>query len=298
MANQKKEKRKLLDRLRHTFRLIVMNDETFEEIGSYRLTLLNVYLATSTIVVLVSIIIVLLIFYTPLKRYVPGYGKLDETSILFEMQRDLENMEKKLAEQTTYTEGFRRMLTGEVPEKAQSDSALIDYDLEDSSLNIVRIQEDELLRKEMELSEKERERELMSRSIGVSNRDLPIEQLYFIPPVTGTISAGFMPESQHFGVDILAPQNTPVKATLDGYVILSDWTLETGHTIGIQHDNSLLSFYKHNSALLKKVGSVVKAGEAIAIIGNTGTLSSGPHLHFELWHNGKPVNPEDYLSFE
>jgi murein DD-endopeptidase MepM/ murein hydrolase activator NlpD len=248
--------------------------------------------------VIIAIFVLLLIFYTPLRRYVPGYGKLDESSILFDMQRELDALEKELAVQRTYSEGFRRMLVGDEPTPMQRDSAIPDFEMPDSMLAVERIEEDELLRKELELSDRERERELLSRSINISPKDLPIEQMYFVPPVTGTISAGFMPGKQHFGVDVLAPRNTPVKAALDGYVILSDWTLETGHTIGIQHENNLLSFYKHNSALLKKVGSIVKAGEAIAIIGNSGTLSSGPHLHFELWHNGKPVDPEDYLSFE
>ena len=103
---------------------------------------------------------------------------------------------------------------------------------------------------------------------------------------------------KHFGIDILAPKNTPVKAVLDGYVFMSDWTLETGYTLGIQHDNNVVSFYKHNSALLKKIGEFVSAGEALAIIGNSGTLSNGPHLHFELWHNGKPVDPASYVIFE
>ena len=127
--------------------------------------------------------------------------------------------------------------------------------------------------------------------------DTPLEQLFFTPPLTGEISAGFMPDKKHYGIDILAPMNTPIKAVMNGRVIASDWTLETGHTIGIQHDNNLVSFYKHNSTLLKEVGSYVKAGEAVAIIGNSGTLSDGPHLHFELWYKGVPVDPAQYLSF-
>ena len=106
-----------------------------------------------------------------------------------------------------------------------------------------------------------------------------------------------MPDQDHNGLDILAPKNTPIKAVMDGVVILSDWTLETGNTIGIMHDNQVMSFYKHNSSLLKKNGAIVRAGEAIAIIGNTGTLSSGPHLHFELWYKGKPVDPSRYINF-
>ena len=131
----------------------------------------------------------------------------------------------------------------------------------------------------------------------VKGNNRPLAQLYFIPPVSGEISAGFMIDENHYGVDVLAPKNTPVKAVMDGYVISSDWTLETGNTIGIQHDNKMISFYKHNSQLLKSTGDQVRAGEAVAIIGNSGTLSDGPHLHFELWYDGKPLNPEDYIKF-
>ena len=103
--------------------------------------------------------------------------------------------------------------------------------------------------------------------------------------------------SSDLGADIVAPQNEIVKATLDGTVIFATWTLETGHIIAIQHDNNLISVYKHNSALLKEQGSYVKAGEPIAIVGETGEFQTGPHLHFELWHNGRPINPEDYIVF-
>ena len=106
-----------------------------------------------------------------------------------------------------------------------------------------------------------------------------------------------MPEIKHYGVDILAPKSSPINSIMDGYVFSSGWDLETGYTIGVQHEGNILSFYKHNSILLKEKGTFVQAGEAIAIIGNTGTLSSGPHLHFELWHSGKPLNPEDFLNF-
>ena len=124
-----------------------------------------------------------------------------------------------------------------------------------------------------------------------------LEQIHFTPPLTGGISAGFQPEKKHYGLDISSPKNTPVKSVLDGVIITADWTLETGNTIAVQHPNNLISFYKHNSKLLKNIGDVVKAGEAIAIIGNSGTLTDGPHLHFELWFRGKPVDPTDYISF-
>ena len=121
---------------------------------------------------------------------------------------------------------------------------------------------------------------------------------YFVPPVLGTISAGYNPETEHYGVDVLAPSGSAIQAIASGVVIGSDWTLETGNTIALQHNNDVLSIYKHNSALLKKVGERVSAGEAIAIIGNTGTLSDGPHLHFELWYDGKHVDPENFVNFK
>ena len=118
-----------------------------------------------------------------------------------------------------------------------------------------------------------------------------------MPPISGVISSGFDAEIDHLGVDILAPHDTPVKAIWDGHVITADWTLETGYTIGIQHSNDMVSFYKHNATLLKRTGAFVRAGEAVAIIGNTGKMSSGPHLHFELWLQGKPVDPTNYIDF-
>jgi len=121
--------------------------------------------------------------------------------------------------------------------------------------------------------------------------------MYFTSPLNGEVAAAFMPDKGHYGIDILAPKNTAIKAAMDGYVFFSDWTLETGNTIGIQHTNNVITFYKHNATLLKKAGNFVRAGEGVAIIGNTGELTNGPHLHFELWHKGKPVDPGEYVDF-
>ncbi len=120
---------------------------------------------------------------------------------------------------------------------------------------------------------------------------------YFFPPLKGYVTNEFEPRSDHFGIDVVAPENEPVKAVMDGVVIFSQWTSETGYVIGLQHGNNLLTLYKHNSVLLKKEGNFVKAGDAIAIIGNSGEQTTGPHLHFELWYNGQPINPRDYIVF-
>lgn len=293
MAEETKKK-PLMERLKHTYRLVIMNHETFEEVGSYRLSLLNFYVLLSTLVVVGGLLVLSLILFTPLKRLIPGYGDVEMRSELIRLNREVDDLSEKLESQQTYTESFRRVLVGEVQteeeitEPAQTPT--------DSVERIDRIEEDEELRREVRLAEI-RGTAQGSRTTSTSNRDVPLEQLYFVPPLTGEISAGFMPDKQHIGVDILAPANTPIKAVMDGWVMTSDWTLETGNTIGIQHENNILTFYKHNSMLLKEVGSFVKAGEAVAIIGNTGTLTDGPHLHFELWQNGKPVDPEAYINF-
>lgn len=287
-----------MEKLRHTYRLVIMNNETFEEIGSYKLTLLNVYIALSTIVVVVALGMVLLIAFTPLRKYVPGYGDVSQNEELFKLYNQLDSIERKMAANEASAKNIQRVLVGDVEtEKDVADAAL---DLQDSITEIEAVERsevDEQLRREVELAEIGALAQQGSRTTNLSPLDVPLEQMFFSTPVAGEISSGFMPDHKHYGVDVLAPKNTPIKAVMDGYVFLSDWTLETGNTIGIQHTNNVITFYKHNSVLLKKAGSYVRAGEAVAIIGNTGTLSDGPHLHFELWYKGNPVDPTEYISF-
>jgi len=296
MPDENKEEKGLMEKLRHNYRLIVMNNETFEEVGSYRLSLLNVYILVSTIVVLVALVVISAIVFTPVKRYIPGYGDAKEHAELLKMNKKLQEMEQELNAQRAYTDNFRKILVGDI--EMEEATEVTDNALPDSQLNVERIKEDDLLRKEIELDEQIQARELLSQTSNFTADEIPIEQMYFVPPINGLIGAAFQPDKKHYGIDIAAPRNTAVKAIMDGFVITSDWTLETGHTIGIQHNNNLISFYKHNSELLKRTGSSVKAGEAVAIIGNSGTLSSGPHLHFEIWYKGKPVNPTDYIIFD
>lgn len=295
MSKDGQEEKNLMEKLRHKYRLVVMNNETFEEMGSYKLTLLNVYIAISSVLLLVAILVILLISFTPLRRYIPGYGDARQNAELVEMNKEIQALQEELDAKDMYINNFRKIIVGEIEDTVPT----VDDQFEspDSLVNVARIEEDELLRKEIETNQKIQEREILSKTVNYATNELPLRQLYFVPPITGITSADFMPEKKHYGVDIMAAKNTPVKAIMDGYVFSSDWTLETGNTIGIQHSNNLISFYKHNSALLKKVGNFVKAGEAVAIIGNTGTLSSGPHLHFELWHKGKAVDPNDYINF-
>jgi len=296
MSSEHDKERSFLEKLRHTYRLVVMNNETFEEIGSYKLTLLNVYIFLSTIVVVVALVVVSLIAFTPLKRYLPGYGDISANEELSRINKELQELEKLHSEHNSYFDNVQRMLVGDVQKAEDVPETVPETKDSTPTEEIVNVDIDNQIRLEIEQDEIGAVAR-RSRATNFSPRDVPLEQLFFSPPVTGEISAGFMPDKKHYGVDILAPKNTAIKSTLDGYVFLSDWTVETGNTIGIQHANNIITFYKHNSNLLKKAGSFVKAGEAVAIIGNTGTLTSGPHLHFELWHKGKAIDPTEYINF-
>ncbi|MCS6929341.1 MAG: M23 family metallopeptidase [Saprospiraceae bacterium] len=299
--NRSGEERSWLDRLRDQYRLVIVNDDTFEEVSSLKLSPLSVYIFFSSLVVGTAIFVVLLIVYTPLKRYIPGYGDLRRDREIAELTRKAEALEREVNAQRFYNENLRKILTGDIAdftEEAITNKSRID------TLQATKVSADigggsgEMASSAIAL-----DKEVPStsaRSVGMSSSsssDLPIERLQFIPPVSGEITAQFDPLKNHFGLDVAAPKNTAVKAAADGVVILAGYTVETGYSIVIQHSHNVVTLYKHNSVLLKKVGTPVKAGEAIALIGNTGIESSGPHLHFELWYRGRPINPVDYIGF-
>jgi len=283
-------------RLKHSYRFVIMTDDTFEEVRAYRLTLLNAYILVTSVLVVVTIAVVSLIAFTPLRKYVPGYGSVPEDTAILDLYSELEVMEKELDAYRSYSENFRKMLVGDVQTEEEVPPVDVSYydSLAASSVPVSEAEEE--LRQEAEMEQVG----AVARSGRITNfpiREVPLEQMYFTSPLNGEVAAGFMPDKGHYGIDILAPKNTAIKAAMDGYVFFSDWTLETGNTIGIQHTNNVITFYKHNATLLKKAGNFVRAGEGVAIIGNTGELTSGPHLHFELWHKGKPVDPGEYVDF-
>ncbi|MDG1298100.1 MAG: M23 family metallopeptidase [Saprospiraceae bacterium] len=296
MAKKEPKLKRWRERLKNTYRLVVMNNDTFEEIGSYKLTLLNFYLIGSTLAVLVSVLILFFIVLTPLKRLIPGYGDVNVNNEIRDLERELSDLSDSIMIQRNYTESFRKILVGEVEtELDAADAANIS---EDTVELVAPNKEDTLLRQEVELEETRR----VTQNAIVSNINdagLPIDQIFFSPPVKGEISAPYNVRNKHYGIDLIAPKDSPILSVLRGTVISAGWDMDFGFTIAIQHANNLITLYKHNSALLKEVGDFVKAGEAIAIIGNTGEKTDGPHLHFELWHNGVSIDPEMiYKSFK
>lgn len=278
------------------FQLVVRNTQTYDEVGSYTLTLLNVYVALSTLFVVVAVLVFLLIGLTPLRQYVPGYGDTVQQQEVEELRGTLDELAGLVESQDLYIENLKRTVLGEAltADSVEQRAEIVPEATEPLPPSAEEIQ----LRREMEQERKGQNRQGTAAPLpSPGSNAVPLAQVYLVPPVNGEISAAFNLMSDHTGVDVLAPQNTAIKATRAGIVFMSEFTNANGNVIGIQHDNNLISFYKHNSQLLKEVGDRVKAGEAIAIIGDTGSQSSGPHLHFELWHEGRAVDPGEFVSF-
>ncbi|MCS7037374.1 MAG: M23 family metallopeptidase [Saprospiraceae bacterium] len=298
------ESRSWLERLRDRYRLVIVNDETFEEVSSLKLSPLSVYIFLSSLIVGTAILVTLLIVYTPLKRYIPGYGDFQRDSEIAELSQKASALEKEINAQRLYNENLRKILTGDLAdftEEAVKGKSRLDTSRSESSASPADFAGklgETALTSEPSAAAEETPKHGQTAGLAVSaGSDLPIERLQFIPPVSGEITARFDPLKNHFGIDVAAPRNTAIKAAADGVVILAGYTVETGYSIAIQHPHNIVTLYKHNSVLLKKAGTPVKAGEAIALIGNSGIESSGPHLHFELWYRGRPVNPSDYIGF-
>ena len=276
------------NKLREPYRLLLLRDDTLAEVGSYRLSLLNIYIAVSALLIVTSIIVLALIFMTPLRRLVPGYANVYESREYRELNKKVHELEGEMADQRLYVARFRSMLTG-IP---LSDSSGITLDT--SVLHQATVETGKSAPVAYASAQPSTERLSI---LNAGNERYGTRFLSVVPPLRGIVSAKFDQYSSHYGTDILAPENTPIVAILEGTVIFSDWTLETGYTVAIQHEGNMVSMYKHNSHNLKKVGARVTAGEAVAIIGNTGESTTGPHLHFELWLDNKPVDPQLFVNF-
>ena len=285
----KEKKKNIVNKLKHKYRLSIYNDDTFEEVWFLRLSRLNVFSIIGTSVLLFTISIIVLIAFTPLREFIPGYPDGNMRRNIVNNVYKLDSLEHELEIRDRYFQSINTIIRGGTPVSYEnSQDTTVRYE----DIKFDKSEHDSILRQQIE------EEELFNLSILTnSGSKTDFSSIHFYPPVKGLVTNSFNPNENHFGTDIVAASNKVVVATLDGTVTMATWTLETGYVIQIQHDNNLISVYKHNSEILKKVGNHVTAGEAIAIIGNSGELTSGPHLHFELWHNGTPIDPEDYVAF-
>ena len=291
MVPEREKRKRIVRKLRNKFRLVILNAETFEEKASLRLSPMNVIVFFGTIMLSLITITLYVIAFTPLREYIPGYTDVNMRRSMISLALTTDSLSSEIKANELYLSNFSTILKGQpVISKPQVDTAVTK--LYDTVKVLHRSEDDSLLRM---LVESKDQYELLSSD------EKPfasgIGSYVFFTPVKGTITTPFSALKKHYGVDIVAAPDEVIKSALDGTVLFSNWTSETGYVIGVQHSNNLFSIYKHNSALLKKAGDYVKAGEVIAIIGNTGEFTTGPHLHFELWYNGSPVNPIDYISF-
>ncbi|WP_298899857.1 M23 family metallopeptidase [uncultured Psychroserpens sp.] len=287
MAKKSKEK-KFSKKLLHKYRLVVLNEDTFEERFAIKLTRLNVFVILSLGTILLIAGTIFLIAFTSLKEYIPGYSStaLKKQATVLNYKTDSLQQVIDLNEQ--YYMSIKKVLTGDVSTVEFNRDSIIDAStIDPNDLDLVPTKEDSILR---DLVDKEDKYNVFESNISSSN-------FVLFPPVNGTISEGYNLREKHFAVDVVVAKDTPVKATADGTVIFAEWTAETGYVVIIEHSYELISVYKHNASITKQQGDLVKSGEVIAMAGNTGELTTGPHLHFELWQKGYPVNPTQFIDF-
>lgn len=288
MAPKKRNKKKLQKKLLHKYRLVVLNEDTFEERFAVKLTRLNVFFLTSLAAIILVTLTTLLIVFTPLREYIPGYSSAALQKQALQLDTKTDSLMKTINMNDAYINSLKRVLRGEVSTVViNKDSIFKAAQVDTDILELNRSKADSLLREKVRNEDKYNLFETAST----------VKDFVFFPPVKGSISSKFDLNEKHFAVDIVIPINTPVKATSDGRVLFASWTSDAGYVIIIDHGDELISVYKHNSSLTKSQGDFVKAREVIAISGASGELSTGPHLHFELWSNGIPLNPTNFIDF-
>lgn len=286
--SEKSEKRLFWEKFKHKYRLSIYRDETFEELLNLRLTKLNVLALVGIGIFIFLILVISVIAYTPVRELIPGYPDEKTVRNIYLNNYRLDSLEIELEKRDAYFENLRRIISGQKPEQIVS---MNDTTVSAARTDYRRTSQDSALRKMFENDQ-------FGLSITENRKVRPaFFNVMFFPPVKGIVTNVFNSSKEHYGIDIVAGTEEVVKATLPGTVTMAGWTIETGNVIQVQHADNIISIYKHNAELLKHMGDHVKAGEPIAIIGNSGELSTGPHLHFELWYNGTPLNPQDYISF-
>jgi murein DD-endopeptidase MepM/ murein hydrolase activator NlpD len=294
MNKQKsQERKKLIRRLKNKYRLVLMNDATFEERFSASLTPLNVIAGVALVSAIIASIVVSVIVFTPIKEYIPGYSDTQTRINALNASLRVDSLERAQVVYKQYMDNLKNVLAGNI---GSVDSAETGQTLARSTydnLDFARSKDDEKLRNEIESEE----RFALTTGAGLSSEAIGLPGVFFFTPIRGTITSSFDLSTGHTGVDLVAPDGEAVKAVYDGTVIFASFTSDGGNVIYIQHPNNLISVYKHNAVLLKTTGNQVQAGQTIAIVGNTGEFTDGPHLHFELWYDGLPLNPQEFIAF-
>lgn len=288
MAPKGKKRKEIRRKLLHKYRLVILNESTFEEKISFKLSRLNVFVTGSLAIIGLIALTTLLIAFTPLREYIPGYSSTRLKRQATELTFKTDSLVTALNYTNRYLDRIRMVLRGEVASsEVRPDSIYESFKVDPSTVDLTPIPQDSALRAEVALEDK----------YNVFQRDESSTEITFFSPVSGTISDSYNAQIKHYGIDVVAAKDTPVKAVANGSVIFAEWTADTGYVVLLEHKDGYLSVYKHNGALYKQQGDIVRVGEVIASVGNTGSLTTGEHLHFELWKEGTPVDPSNYIEF-
>ena len=287
MAKNDKKKRNWRDK----YRFSIVNDTTFEEVWRVRLTQYNAFLLITALFLFIIGATTSLIAFTNLREFIPGYPDVAMRRNILMSAIRLDSLDREIALRDKYFANLNDIISGKKPSDPYStQTASGNY----KSITFRNSPEDSALRVRVENEEK------YNLTLGPTSPDAvtSLAGLHFFPPVKGIISGRYDLRTKHFGTDIVTKPKSPVSAALDGTVIFTGWTMETGFVIELQHPNNIVSVYKHNASLLKETGDLVRAGEPISIVGNSGEMyTSGPHLHFEIWYKGSPLDPEKHILF-
>jgi murein DD-endopeptidase MepM/ murein hydrolase activator NlpD len=288
--SEKRLKRKLIKKKLFTKnRLVILNEDTFEEIFSLRLTLMNVFVVATVGAILIIFITTYIIAFTPLREYIPGYAstqlKKDATNLAIKS----DSLTKALQKNEAYIASVKKILIGDL------DYAKFNKD------SIIATAKEAISDEEMQATDEEKkliEDVAREDKYNLFEKAKPKVNAVLFAPVKGSITEKFNPRNKHFAVDVAVPKNTPIKTVLSGTVLFADWTPTNGNVIIVRHNNGFISVYKHAASLTASQGDNVKTGEVIALAGSTGQESTGIHLHFELWKDGFPIDPSIFISFE
>ena len=266
------------------YRLVIFEEVSLKERVNFTLSKGNIFTYGGTIIILIGFLVSLLFIFTPLKYFLPPVDNYKLESKIIRNTVIVDSLKKEIAFRDNYFTQIQNILNGvDISQYAYSDTSMMNSLLTEHQKDSIL---EELIKRDQENLQDIRQNDIVN-----------IDNENFYKPLSGVVSNEFNPANGHYGIDIVAPENDPVVATLSGTVVLATWSLNTGYVIQIQHDNNIISVYKHNGELLKKEGDRVNAGEPIALVGNTGDHTTGPHLHFEIWQNGSPVNPTNFISF-
>ncbi len=278
------------EQMQNKYRLVILNDDSFAEKISLRLSLLGLIILLGLITIIMTTLVISLVAFTSLREYIPGYGNVKDRQDIISLSAKTDSLEKTLLARDWYVNNLLNVFSGKTEGKTLKPTK--DSTGKYSKININPGEQDLKLRHDIETNQLESTSDKVS-----ANKLNTLSQFFFFSPTKGIVTSSFNLKEEHFGTDVVTKENEIVKSTLDGTIVFSGFTSEDGYVVQIQHTNNLTTVYKHLLNLTKKTGDFIKAGEALGIVGNTGETSKGTHLHFEIWYNGLAINPQDYVVF-